>query len=199
MFFCRILVMWNFYISEAYNVIIFSTLPLDRRISWFRCLEDDILSILIFDPILVFVFLVRMIVRFKNRQQILKPLTDLKEPSMDVGVVVDGAVLVVAHNLDLLLMQLCSCSCNASSSSTPPWKRTEKFKKSWLMPYDWQHKVFFVRQSLSSAAFRSFLFCVWFESPVKLWELCCFAPGVRPSGSQKNIKFASKATLAVSS
>lgn len=29
---------------------------------------------------------------------------------MDVGVVVDGAVLVVAHNLDLLLMQLCSCS-----------------------------------------------------------------------------------------
>lgn len=37
-------------------------------------------------------------------------VTDLKEPSIDVGVVVDGAVLVVAHNLDHVLMQLCSCS-----------------------------------------------------------------------------------------
>lgn len=37
-------------------------------------------------------------------------VTDLKETSIDVGVVVDGAVLVVAHNLDRLLMQLCSCA-----------------------------------------------------------------------------------------
>lgn len=52
---------------------------------------------------------------FKNRQQILKPLrewrllflwgwgggvADLKETSIDAGVVVDGAVHVVAHDLD---------------------------------------------------------------------------------------------------
>lgn len=58
-----------------------------------------------------------MIVRFKNKAADFKTtpkmsfwVTDLKETSIDVGVVVNGAVLVVAHNLDHLLMQLCSCS-----------------------------------------------------------------------------------------
>lgn len=118
-FFCRsetakILVMWNFYISEAYNVIIFlHSYFWTERISWFRCLEDNILSILILDPILVFVFLVRMIVRFKNRQQILKPLRkwvfgsliSRKLPSMLVLLL----MVLFSSSHTIWIIYLCNC------------------------------------------------------------------------------------------
>lgn len=54
-------------------------------------------------------------------------VTDLKETSINVGVVADGAVLVVAHNLDYLLMQLLPC---AQMQAHPPSPRLkfEKFK-----------------------------------------------------------------------
>lgn len=65
--------------------------------------------------------------------------------------VVDGAVLVVAHNLDRLLMQLCSCSVMQAPPSAPARRRRSDSRRtaSCSMPYDWR------RRSFGSAAIGS--------------------------------------------
>lgn len=124
-------------------------------------------------------------------------VTDLKETSIDVGVVVDGAVLVVAHNLDHLLMQLCSCSVMQARRPRcrgKVWKIKRTKSRVWCLTIDHtstQSLLFvlfdkvFVPQRLWVDCFVEFV--IWFVWRALLQSNCgnfsFFAPNVCPSGS----------------
>lgn len=91
--------------------------------------KDDILSIVIFDPIRVFVFfgendctILKTGSRFLKTTPNATGVLDLKGISINVGVVVDGAVLVAAHNPGSFTYATVFLLGRASSPSTQLWK-----------------------------------------------------------------------------
>lgn len=84
-------------------------------------------------------------------------LADLKETSIDVGVVVDGAVLVVAHYLDHFTYATVFLFVNASSSSALPWKRPEKSVRCLTIDCASKSPLPFHATDFSSAPVSSFV------------------------------------------
>lgn len=189
-----ILVMWN------YNVIIFlhSSFWSKRILVW--CLEDDILSILNIRPnprLCVFwwewLYNLKTGSRTTLENVFFLWVTNLKEPSIDVGVVVDGAVLVVAHDLDHLLMQLCSCS--VMQACLPRcrgnvWKSLRAERHVWCLTNDHTSNTkssLFYRIILVLHRLASFLlWLVWRVSLQSNWENLSFSePNMCPSAPKE--------------
>lgn len=146
-----------------------------------------------------------MIVRFKNRQQILKPLrkmsfwvTDLKETSIDVGVCCWWCCSRRRTRSGSFTYATVFLFCNASSSSTLLWKKKfgklKRTKSQRLMPYDWPHfntKSSLLFEVFCSAAIVLFVNLICLIRAVQTLRVFWFsAPNVRPSGSLKKITLA---------
>lgn len=124
----------NFYISEASKHHDKPPLFLSDRAYLLVWVRRSYVIILILQPIL-FVFQEKphhgssltLLCLFVT---LLLSVTELKETSIDVRVVVDGAVIVVAHNLYHLLMQLLFyCSVMQARLSALAWKSLENLNK----------------------------------------------------------------------
>lgn len=128
---------------------------------------------------------------------------NLKEPSIDVGVV-EGAVLVVAHNLDRLLMQLCSCS--VMQACLPRcrgnvWRSLRAERHVWCLTNDHTSNTkssLFYGTVLVLHRLASFLlWLIWWASLQSNWEtISSSEPNVCPSGPPKKNTSPLKALIA---
>lgn len=185
----KILVMWNFYISETYNVIISQHSFFEGGGLVFRSQHFIHLNIRPDPRLCVGFFFADIDCTVSKHGEEFQTkffrVTDLKETSIDVGVVADGAVLVVAHNLDHLLMQLLSCTEMQAHRPRCCGKSSKKCKEprlefDALRPTTLKNKVFLfsdkvlVPQQLSKVTFVCFLdlMSLFLRFPPEIYKRC---------------------------
>lgn len=154
---CEIFYIWK--ALKRHNIPPLFLLGRASSPSRFRCLEDDILSILI---LLVFVFFGQNECTVKNRQRIFKPLLNVhwspgNLPSMSVLLLM---VLFCRHTQSGSFSYATVFPfCDASSSSALPWKLQSRI---WCLTIDHFNTESFhfdpMLWPLSSAAMFGFLF-----------------------------------------